>query len=330
MMITRLGSAQNTRGGPGFTLIELLVVIAIISLLVGILLPSLAGVRDRGRTAVCASNLRQMGIATLTYANDNKSIYSSGAWDNRQRRSWGALDRAGWVADFMNGGYLVPGRFMCTNSTALGSEVWNPAKVNGSDAWRTFSDEERVRMINEGFNTNYTQSWYMAHSDPKTTSALTDVKDRLETKGPLRDAFLSIAPTSKVPLFADTKAEALDNNNWLEIDGQRVTGAKSLSDGPTAARSPSGQNVSGRQVYLDFGPAHGRSNTVYVGQIRHNRNIANMVFADGSVGELIDAPKRDGLFDSSVKTINGWIVRSYDDIEGRVYGGWLTFPGLNF
>jgi prepilin-type N-terminal cleavage/methylation domain-containing protein/prepilin-type processing-associated H-X9-DG protein len=55
----------------GFTLIELLVVIAVIALLMALLVPVLRSAREQGQRVVCLSNLRQLTLAWVAYADDN-------------------------------------------------------------------------------------------------------------------------------------------------------------------------------------------------------------------------------------------------------------------
>jgi prepilin-type N-terminal cleavage/methylation domain-containing protein/prepilin-type processing-associated H-X9-DG protein len=72
----------------GFTLIELLVVIAIIAILAAILFPVFAQARDKARQASCLSNLKQIGMALMQYAQDYDESHP-GVW-------FGPVNRAPW------------------------------------------------------------------------------------------------------------------------------------------------------------------------------------------------------------------------------------------
>jgi prepilin-type N-terminal cleavage/methylation domain-containing protein len=69
---------QPTGKKAGFTLVELLVVIAIIALLMAILIPALNRAREQGKRVVCLSNLRQLMLAWILYADDNDDLIING------------------------------------------------------------------------------------------------------------------------------------------------------------------------------------------------------------------------------------------------------------
>lgn len=70
----------------GFSLLELLIVIASISILVGLLLPVMANLRERSSEAQCVTQLRQVGVAFSVYAADNGNLMPRMVYGNNHAK----------------------------------------------------------------------------------------------------------------------------------------------------------------------------------------------------------------------------------------------------
>ncbi len=72
--------ARNSHFLRAFTLIELIVVLAIIAILMSMVYPMYTSMSERAKATKDMSNLRQIGIATQTYLNDNDGVLFSARW----------------------------------------------------------------------------------------------------------------------------------------------------------------------------------------------------------------------------------------------------------
>ncbi len=317
-------TAHRGGGRRAFTLVELLVSISIIALLLGLLLPALGSVKETARQTSCASNLRQLGQASLTYATGHHGDYCSGPFDNRMRRGYGAVDEKGWVADFVLGDYGVPGNMLCPTNPAQYSQSLRLDRLN-DDPFKPFSEEERDQLIERGFNTNYVQSWFMAYTgmndnyngglDPKRTDSVI---------GPLNSRYLGDnVSATQVPLFGDATTDA---SEIIAINGEGHRTTKHLGDGPVGFDG----DVWNMQKYTDFGPAHGKNSFIQLPNAQHDKVFCQMVMADGHVESFRDT-MRDGELGHDLVQENGaFRLRYNDEIEGKLFGGWLNGGGTRF
>ena len=154
----------------GFTLIEMLVVIAIIVLLISLVTPAIGRALERGRSAACAGNLRQMGIAHMAFIVDNQGRMIPAAQINRYRP----------------GGPTVRGHYWFhALEPYMGSEGPPHGSTHGLNrpAWQRCPSKRmqitEIRMIGYGWNFSYfgNNTW----SDPDQTPENANSFSRLDS-----------------------------------------------------------------------------------------------------------------------------------------------------
>lgn len=128
---------------------ELLVVISIVAVLIALLLPALGNARESAVRLTCVSNLRQQGIAMISYANDHEGVLPSSSLATGTQSGWVRYDQPSWWRP--RGWRVASDLLTYTNGH---SPVWfcpdvfenHPSLRN----WENFSEKKKRERMAEG------------------------------------------------------------------------------------------------------------------------------------------------------------------------------------
>lgn len=112
----------------GFTLIELLVVIAIIAILAAILFPVFAKAREKARQSSCLSNVKQLMLGHLQYAQDYDEMFcKTGRWNTPREDPVVSGGNMWWdqgLTPYIKSTQIL--KCPSANSGPMGYQVWEP------------------------------------------------------------------------------------------------------------------------------------------------------------------------------------------------------------
>ncbi|MEM9644033.1 MAG: DUF1559 domain-containing protein [Planctomycetota bacterium] len=363
-------SSQSQR--DGFTLIEMLVVISIIGILAALLLPAISRAREAARGTQCQNNLRQFGVAFASRAGaDPAGTLCSGTFDFERD---GVPTETGWVADAVKRGFVVS-EMRCPSNGAqagkaveqmltlplaqfvanacddrlgepayvneMGSKISNIARQIADGGFAPGSDERaglvQSKMLEEGYNTNYAASWFLARSEfelgpggnpaASPASCTSDPRGRHVTRGPLTTRLLDggRAPISTVPLLCDASYGGFMSASAGDVEsgtpytvpmvGMPVHHVKSPSAPSSSAflelpRFASGASRTGSSGWLRSWNYETRQD--YRGMAALHDGVVNVLMADGSVRGLVDV-NGDGFINNGFPATTG--LWTSDEVE---------------
>ena len=237
---------QSTRATKlaqrGFTLIELLVVIAIIGILASMLLPALSRAKQEGKRAVCLSNLKQLSLMWMMYADDNDDRIVNGinSVNAEREKPWVGMARIEQPVErqleLLADGALFPYSqtvdiYRCP--VAKPNEMRTYSTVHAMNGVPVFGDKLRLRKVSQirnpverivfidDYMDNWDASWTINYREPSWWNPLPFRHARGTTLG-MADGH---ATTFK---WKDSRSIDFAKQTWAQAE----SGAKSQPGNP--------------------------------------------------------------------------------------------------
>jgi prepilin-type N-terminal cleavage/methylation domain-containing protein/prepilin-type processing-associated H-X9-DG protein len=251
-----------------FTLIELLVSIVIIAILAAILFPVFAKVREKARQTACLSNMRQIGMASMMYIQDNDDTYPIARYLATPPR-WLSVTWRDVISPYTkNGGDTV------TWATSDGS----PTVVAGSAIWSCPTAGVKVKKIISGHNMIFTKLIADEFDNPDATPEFIAALPANKKFDVVRQS--NLASPGDTMLIAETGYQQLSNEGVGELmtDWWWYGGANwpPKFSGPDSVvkweNDPSGWHAWNAPQNAHMG--------IWIPRYRHN-GMSNFIFADG-------------------------------------------------
>ena len=236
----------------GFTLIELLVVIAIIAILAAILLPALNSARERGRSASCLNNLKQLNSFLNSYTNDNDD-YMIPCYDN------GKLYMSSAYGNPVRWSYVLAEQYGSLKCSRTANEFKSGSLQSQLDVWfcPSLTLKSPAQIMSEYNFSNYAYNGAFMHGGDVSGTTKTSYNVPITAS-----VWVNVAKMSKVTGIRNP-------SQTFTIGDGAISGGK-LRDFFVPSEHSDNGTVSGTMFYLDT---------------RHN-NMANIGFVDGHVSAL--------------------------------------------